>query len=215
GAVQVGSGAQAGGKLQESVDVGRVVFNLPLHAPYWYFLPRDRAFGSVFSGADGAQYSVLAQAPVPNPLRPGAPAGAVTHLDEYQAYVKRGSDATLRITLSGLLLETVDGNNDVGLSQCVLQASCTPVRTVVRVHARAYAASAGGDFFNTGGVASLEGRQGEWEPRAATSADAPAPLWGLQQFDVDGDVDDSKTGSAGAMYLNKTRVIKVPLDAVR
>jgi hypothetical protein len=60
GEVPVGSGAQAGGKLQEAVDVGHVVFNLPLHAPYWYFLPRDRAFGSLFSSADGVQYSVLA-----------------------------------------------------------------------------------------------------------------------------------------------------------
>jgi len=215
GAVQAGSGAQAGGKLQESVDVGRLVFNLPLHAPYWYFLPRDRAFGSLFSSADGAQYSVLAQAPTPNPFRPGAPSGAVTHLDEYQAYVKRGSDASLRITLSDVLLQTVDGDNGVGLTQCLLQAVCEPVRTVVRVHARAYAASAGGDFFDTGGVAYLEGRQHAWRPGAATSADSPTPLWGQKQFDVDGDADDSKTGSSGAMFLNGLRVIKVPLDAVR
>jgi uncharacterized delta-60 repeat protein len=215
GEVQVGSGAQAGGKLQESVDVGRVAFNLPLHAPYWYFLPRDRAFGSVFSSASGVQYSVLAQAPSPNPLRPGAPAGAVTHLDEYEAYVKRGDDASLRITLSDLLFQTVDGNNGVGLTQCLLQAVCEPIRTVVRVHARAYAASASGDFFDTGGVAYLQGRQHAWRPGAATSADSPSPLWGPKQFDVDGDADDSKTGSAGAMYLNGPRVIKVPLDAVR
>ncbi len=215
GQVPVGSGAQLGGKLQESVDVGHVVFNLPLHAPYWYFLPRDRAFGSLFSSADGVQYSVLAQAPSPNPLGPGSPTGAVTHLDEYQAYVKRGNDASLRITLSDLLLQTVDGDNGTGLTQCVLKAICAPLRTVVRVHARAYAASAGGDFFDTGGVAYLEGRQHAWQPGAATSADSPAPLWGQDQFTVDGDADDSHTGSAGVMFLNGPRVIKVPLVAVR
>ena len=86
GEVPVQSGAQVGGKLQQSVDVGRVVFNLPLHAPYWYFLPRDRAFGSLFSNASGAQYSVMATAPAPNPMRIGTPNGTVTHLDEYQAY---------------------------------------------------------------------------------------------------------------------------------
>jgi hypothetical protein len=82
GAVPVRSGAQVGGKLQQSVDVGRVVFNLPLPEPYWTFLPRDRAFGSVFSNASGAQYSVLSQAPPPNPFRIGSPNGTVTHLDE-------------------------------------------------------------------------------------------------------------------------------------
>ena len=39
GEVPVGDGAQVGGKLQQYATVGRVVFNLPLHAPYWYFLP--------------------------------------------------------------------------------------------------------------------------------------------------------------------------------
>jgi hypothetical protein len=75
GAVPVSEGAQVGGKLEETAEVGRVMFNLPLHAPYWYFLPRDRAFGSLFSSPDGRQYSVMAQAPPPNPMRVGAPKG--------------------------------------------------------------------------------------------------------------------------------------------
>jgi uncharacterized delta-60 repeat protein len=215
GEVLVQGGAQVGGKLQEMVDVGRVAFNLPLVAPYWDFLPRDRAFGSVFSSTDGAQYSVLTQAPSPNPLRPGSPIGSVTHLDEYQTYVKRARDASLRVTVSGLLFQAVDGNNGAGIAPCVLQAVCEPLRTVVRFHARAYTASAGGDFFDTGGVAYLEGRQHAWRPGAATSADSPGPLWGQKQFDVDGDRDGSKTGSSAEMSLKKPRTIKVPLDAVR
>jgi hypothetical protein len=87
------------------------MFNLPLHAPYWYFLPRDRAFGSLLSSPDGRQYSVMAQAPPPNPMRVGAPKGALTHLDQYQAFQKQADDASLRITLSDLLLQTVDDNN--------------------------------------------------------------------------------------------------------
>jgi hypothetical protein len=63
GEAPVRDGAQVGGTLRQTVEIGRLVFNLPLHAPYWYFLPRDHAFGSVFSSADGAQYSVMAQAP--------------------------------------------------------------------------------------------------------------------------------------------------------
>ncbi len=73
----------------------------------------------------------------------------------------------------------------------------------MRFHARAYAASAGGDFFDAGGVAYMEGHQHSWRPGAATSADSPGPLWGEKDFDVDGDADDSGTGAAGVMYLNK------------
>jgi hypothetical protein len=215
GDVPVSSAAQVGGKLKQYVKLGRVVFNLPLHAPYSSFLPRDSAFGSVFSSADGAQYSVLAQAPTPNPLRLGAPAGAVTHLDEYQAYQKRESDATLKITLSDLLLQTVDDNNKLGAWECPLGEKCDLVRTIVRFHARAYAASAGGDFFDIGGSAYLVGHQHSWQPGAWTSADSQRPLWEEDDFDVDGDADDSKTGAAGAMFVNHAIRMKVPLDAVR
>lgn len=214
GEAPVGNGAQVGGKLQEMADVGPVAFNLPLVAPYWNFLPRDRAFGSVFSSSDGAQYSVLAQAPSPNPLRLGAPIGAVTRLDEYQAYVKRARDASLRITVSGVLFQAVDASGVAASTQCVLQAVC-PLRMEVRFHARAYAASAGGDFYDTGGVAYLEGGQQAWTLGAATSADSPSPLWGQRQFKLDPDADDSKTGAEAVMHLDKPRTIKVPLGAVR
>src|SRR6478735_1055703 len=215
GAVPVESGAQVGGKLQKTAELGRVVFNLPLHAPYWYFLPRDDAFGSLFSNDDGTQYSVLAQSPVPNPQRVGAPKGGLTHLDEYQAYEKRDGDASLRITLSDLLLQTIDDNNSLAAWECPPAGTCDPLRTVVRFHARAYAASAGGDFFDTGGVAYLEGHQHSWRPGAATSSDSPKPLWKQDQFDVDGDADDSGTGAAGVMAINAPTHIRVPLGGLR
>ena len=217
GLLPVDGGAQSGGKLEKAARVGRVVFNLPLHAPYWYFLPRDAAFGALSSSANGVQYSVLAQAPAPGsvPIRPGAPDGAITHLDEYQAYVKQDERASLRITLSDLLLQTVDDNNDFGAFECASPGNCDPVRAVVRFHARAYAASAGGDFYDTGGVAYLEGHQHSWRPGAATSADSPGPLWGESDFDVDGDVDDSGTGAAGLMAINKSLRLKVPLAGLR
>ncbi len=205
GEVPVADGAQVGGELIRTATVGRVVFNLPLHAPYWYWLPRDRAFGALSSSADGKHYSVMAQAPPPNPRRVGAAKGTVTHLDEYQAYLKRADDASLRITISDLLLQVVDDNNSLAAWECPPEAECEPVRTVVRFHARAYAASAGGDFFDAGGVAYLEGHQHSWRPGAATSADSPAPLWGEEQFEVDGDADDSGTGAAGIMSLEEQR----------
>ena len=214
GEAPVRNGAQVGGRLLETVGIGRVVFNLPLHAPYWYFLPRDQAFGSLFSSADGAQYSVMAQAPPPNPVRVGAVKGGVTHLDEYQAYEKRAGDASLRITISDLLLQTVDTNSRLAAWECPADGNCEPIRAVVRFHARAYAASAGGDFFDAGGVAYLEGHQHSWRPAAATASDSDISLWKDDRFFVDGDADDSGTGSLGVMGLNKSRSLKVPLASV-
>src|SRR5690349_15849082 len=148
GEVPVQSGSQAGGELFKRVGpLGDVAFNLPLPSPYWENLPRDDAYGALFSNASGSQYSVLTQAPLFNPFRARSPKGSITHLDEYQAYVKRASDASLKITISGLLLQNVDDNNGLAAWEC-----CEPVRTVVRVHVRAYAESAGGDFFDAGGV---------------------------------------------------------------
>jgi uncharacterized delta-60 repeat protein len=215
GEQQVKDGAQVGGVLQEFVRIGRVVFNLPLPEPYWSILPRDRAFGALHSSADGKRYSVLATAPSPNPLRVGSVTGTVTHLDEYQAYVKQADDATLRITISGLLLNIVDGNASPAPWECPAAAACQFLRTVVRVHARAYAVSAGGDFFDAGGVAYLEGRKHTWRLGAATSADSPGPLWGQKDFDVDPDADGSDTGSDALMSLHDSRTLTVPLDSVR
>ena len=214
GEAPVTDGAQVGGTLRKTVGLGRVVFNLPLHAPYWYFLPRDEAFGSLFSSADGARYSVMAQAPPPNPVRVGAVKGGVTHLDEYQAYEKRAGDASLRITISDALLQTVDTNSRLAAWECPADGNCEPVRAVVRFHARAYAASAGGDFFDAGVVAYLEGHEHSWRPGAATAADSQVSLWKEDRFDVDGDADDSDTGSLGEMVLNKSRSLKVPLGSV-
>ncbi len=214
GEAPVTDGAQVGGTLRKTVGLGRVVFNLPLHAPYWYFLPRDEAFGSLFSSADGARYSVMAQAPPPNPVRVGAVKGGVTHLDEYQAYEKRAGDASLRITISDALLQTVDTNSRLAAWECPADGNCEPVRAVVRFHARAYAASAGGDFFDAGVVAYLEGHEHSWRPGAATAADSQVSLWKEDRFDVDGDADESDTGSLGEMVLNKSRSLKVPLGSV-
>jgi uncharacterized delta-60 repeat protein len=211
GEVPVNDGAQAGGELFEHVGpLGPVAFNLPLPSPYWENLPRDDAYGALFSNASGSQYSVLSQAPLVNPYRARSPKGTITHLDEYQAYEKRADDASLKITISGVLLQSIDANADLAAWEC-----CEPVRTAVRLHARAYAASAGGDFFDAGGVAYLQGHQHSWRPGAATSADSPRPLWGEAQFDVDGDSDDSDTGASARMVLKQPRTLKVPLGAVR
>ena len=180
GAVPVADGAQVGGKLQKTADArprgvqppaARAVLVLPAARP------RVRARCS--RTPTGTQYSVLAQAPAPNPDagRARRRAGSRTSTSTRPTRSATG-DASLRITLSDLLLQTIDDNNSLAAWECPPSGTCDPLRTVVRFHARAYAASAGGDFFDAGGVAYLEGHQHSWRPGAATSADSPGPLWG-------------------------------------
>src|SRR5262249_39013918 len=147
----------------------------------------DRAYGNVFSTATGRTYGVEATAPARDFSRPGSARGTATHLDEYQAYVKTANTASLKITLSQSELVTVDGNSS--LAHCTPGLACRPIRTIVRFHARAYAASTNGDFYDTGGAAYLEGRRGHWGFQVATTSDASTPGWTKAGWDDDPDFD--------------------------
>lgn len=233
GRAKVASGAQDAGMLHRVFDLGPsafnfgtdksiFVFNRPLYAS-----PIDgRASGEVFSSADGARYSVAAQAPVLNQHQANSPKGGVTHLDEYQAYVKRSGDASLRITITDAFMQAVDASLGQA-SECAQIIRCFPIRSIVRFHARAYAASAGGDFFNVGGTAFVTGHLGSWDPRAATSADSQAPLWTGDDFADTQTVCAQPTqapnifmacadSDAGIVhFLSSPRTLKVPLASVR
>ncbi len=210
GAVEVDHGSQVGGVLQKVDDLGPVAFNFrgtPLF---------DHAEGDLFSSADGKRYSVGATAPLRNPFAANSPKGAVTHLDEYQAYEKRSGDASLRIKISQLVLEAIDGNQDPDSSECPhTVVDCWPIRSIVRFHARAYAASAGGDFFNVGGVAFIKGHNGVWDHSVATSADSQAPLWTSENVLFDPDNDDSNTFRDARTDLDRPPTLKGPLASVR
>jgi Calx-beta domain len=177
GLAQVASGAQIGDELSKTVDLGPVAFNIPGSAAW------DRASGHVFSSADGASYSVDAEAPLLNPFEPNSPKGGVTHLQL--------SDA-----------------------ECPGGAPCRPVRSLVRFHARAYAASAGGDFFDIGGVAYVEGHQASWWRGAVTTADSPSPLWSTDDLDFDPDTGDTRTGAGAVATLNHQRTLRIPLASI-
>ena len=217
GNVLVTRGAQAGGVLDKTVDLGPT----SLH-------PRglsDRAVQEVNSSADGATYFVTATAPSLDSSNPRSPKGAVTHLDEYQAYEKRSGDASLRITISNVFLDAIDANGDLPRAVCPAKR-CRPIRTVVRFHARAYAASAGGDFFDVGGTVYIEGHIGAWSVRAVTASDAQAPVWNDSSFDIDEDFDDDG-GNRAVVRLHQVDVpgpfspvtrpvrLTVPLGSVR
>lgn len=210
GEVEVDHGAQAGGALKKVIDLGPVAFNFRGTDTF------DRASGEVFSSADGKDYNVAAVAPLLNPSHANSPKGGLTHLDEYQAYVKTADKASLKITLSQAELVTIDGNSLI--PHCTPGLACRPIRTVVRFHARAYSSSTNGDFFDVGGAAYLEGRDGHWGFDVATTSDSQAPGWTKAAFDddpdFDADVHGLPTGMGADLFLPKPVTLKVPLKSV-
>ena len=193
GEVQLAGGSQPQGALDRSIDLGRVA----LH-------PRgqdDRASAEVSSTASGARSFTSAEAPSLDPSRPRSAKGGVARLDSFQAYVKQEKDASLRISITGVLLQAIDANGRTG---CPASTPCPPIRTLVRFRAHAYAAS--GDFFDAGGTVYLQGNKGQWVVGAATGANARAPFWKRAQFDVDG----GKTGTDASLELHRDDPVKAP-----
>ena len=211
GRVEVGGGTQADGALDQTVDTGTVAFNLRGTPSF------DRASGHVSSNATGRTYGVDATAPSRDFFRPQSARGTATHLDEYQAYVKTADKASLKITLSQAELVTVDSNSSI--PHCTPGLECRPIRTIVRFHARAYASSTDGDFYDVGGAAYLEGRDGHWGFEVATTSDSQAPGWTKAAFgddpDFDSDVHGLPTGEGADLFLRDAVTIKVPLNGVR
>ena len=161
GDVQVAADSEVGGVLNEHFDFGPAVFDFP-ESPR-----RNVARGRIHSTASGKRYEVLAQAPSTNPTQAGSPNGGGAHLDQFQSYEKRSDAASLRITISHAVIDAIDANHGLLPSECVPGRECNPIRGAVRFQARAYAESAGGDFFRSGGLAYIEGHEGRWTIEAS------------------------------------------------
>jgi uncharacterized delta-60 repeat protein len=203
GAQQLAGGGQIGGRLRKTLDLGPAAFNFresPLDG---------RAAGEVFSSADGKSYSVLAQAPSFNPFRPRSPKGGLAHLEELQAYEKGARDASLKVTIDKARIETIDANLGLSRQECATQL-CRPVRGRVKFHVRAYAASAGGDFYDVGGVAFIEGHTDHWGVDAVTTSDSQRRLWDLEDWFRVSAID----GTFVQMQLDRLP-LRVPLRSVR
>jgi uncharacterized delta-60 repeat protein len=211
GEQEVTGGAQIGGALRKTVRLGVAAFNFP-DSP----VP-DRAVGLVTSSADGRHYSVQAQAPVLNPFEARSPKGGAARLHELHAFEKTSGDASLKITITQAIVEAIDDNHALGADECPVPGQCRPIRAVVRFHARAYAESAGGDFFTEGGTAFVEGHQGRWNVDAVTSSDSAFGLWDFDDFRWVADEDDPSPPDPGVHMLGEleeSRTIRVPLRSV-
>ena len=172
-------------------------------------MPVAPATDRVFSSPDGSHFSVLTQAPSSDLTDAFSPRGGIIHLDEFQAYRKQSGDATLRITISKATLRAIDERRDSSGCPPQTVSDCPLLRGLVLFRARAYAASAGGDFFTEGGVAYLEGHRGHWTVSAATDVDSRTPLWDQSSF--------RRSGSQGraAAELRDPVTMTVPLASVR
>ena len=199
--------AQQGGRLKDSLVVGPAAFDF-----HPAVVVPGKAVGRVLGTADGRHYSVLAQAPTADPSNPGRPHGSETHFDFYQAYLKEPGQASLRITLSRVLLDGINQNDEsVNLRACPGSPggdlSCGPFDGSVYFHARVY--SAKGDLFDAGGDAELGGLSfHRWLGVAGTSSDSEVPAWTNDSFTV------TDTGSEGKEQLKHPLTFKVPLSSV-
>ena len=215
GDVELASGAEVGGRLHEHFTFGPAIFNFP--ESFDQGNVPNLANGDILSSADGKRYQVLAQAPSSvAPVEIGSPLGSSSHLDQFEAYEKRSDAASLRITISQALLDAIDSNGAALLpSECPPGLSCKPIRAVVRFQARAYAESAGGDFFRRAGVAYIQGHQVDWDFEAATLSSSRGPLWDDTNFAFDNDSDGSGTGSRATAQLKRSLAMSADLSSLR
>ena len=209
GQVQVAGDSQVGDRLRERFDFGPAIFDFPESKP------RGRARGFINSTASGKSYDVLAQAPATAPGQAGSPDGGGAHLDQFQAYEKESDAASLQITITKAVLDAIDANHGLLPSECPPNLECNPIRAKVHFQARAYAESAGGDFFRRGGDAYIEGHEGRWAIEAVTSADSRSPLWDNSDFSIDDDVDGLGTRSHAVAELQHPVTMNVPLSSVQ
>ena len=156
----------------------------------------------MFSSADGGTYGAFAEAPLGNPNVADSPAGGRSDLRQFQAFIKRSSNATLSFTLTGAFVDLHDENggfsNNSSNPKCQYPANqvgaldaCQDIlrgQVILLVQAYTHATSAttaGRTFFHTGGTALFFGHQGHYSQQVNSSLLSSTPLWIPGDFDVD------------------------------
>jgi uncharacterized delta-60 repeat protein len=200
--------SRQGGRLSERHDFGPAVIE--------FTTPEDQiATGEIFSSINGSRWEVVSQSPSHPGDDPGAVKGGFSHLDHFESYEKKADDATLEISLPEAVITAMDFNGSLLPSECPPGKKCPALVGIVRFEARAYAESAGGDFFRTKGVAYISGHQGNWTIAAGTLPDAQQPLWEEDDFDRDPDADGTGGGSKAEAFLKEPLTLDVDLSKLR
>ena len=206
GPVVVADGSQQGGRLTERHDFGPALID--------FTHPGDGiATGEIFSGATGKRFEVSAESPSHG--NEGRNEGGYSQLDYFQSYEKRAEDATLQLNVSEAVVTAIDENGPVlQPAECPAGVAVCPLLTgIARIKARAYAHSAGGDFFNVAGVVFIHGYAGHWTIEAATVSDGQ-PLWEREQFARNVDLDGDGSGRHAEAFLTEPLSIDVDLSSL-
>ena len=154
------------------------------------------ATGEVYSNPTGESFSAYAEAPIGDPNLPEFRSGGEAVLRQFQSYVKRAPDATLRLILSAGFLAAVDfngrplsiecnGTNLDTLSDEAITKFCLPILTGVEFKVVAFTGSpipGKREFFSTHGEAVLRGFDGKWKFFAHSIAESGTPLWAEANF---------------------------------
>ena len=204
-----GSGTQVGGLLEKLItDMGNAHFDHAIQTSGATQQVDGRAAGLITSTADGVTYGVFVEAPFAPKGGPNA-IGSVARLVQTQSFKRNAAIASLQFTVSTILIDATDFNPNIPdpATRATFQ-----ITAEVSLAVRAYK-TAGIDFYDAAGVASVSGNGTSWKPRAFTDAFARSSLWSIGNFDFSttplfDSVGGGVTGCPGTGAVLK---LKVPL----
>jgi uncharacterized delta-60 repeat protein len=210
---------QVGGLVDDLVDFGSTDFSPGILRPSGSIPLNDGiADGYVLSTANGVTYAVLAEAPTP---RPGTsdPNGGAAYLTQRQSFIKRASDASLKFTVTDVIVEAGDfASHDARAQRPIPLMSEVMLDVVAYKTPNAY-------FFHGAGYVAIVGDNEDWVPAVTGVSDAPAELWQLDDFDVKTSSNISYTvgtapitgtcsGTRGFLRLKKPLTYSVDLSSI-
>lgn len=169
----------------------------------------DRATGAVFSSASGVTYWVRTESPQGDMSNTLSKIGSETGLVQKQGYRKIAPNATLRLTVTRVFFEAVDGNASdiIQYRECPWLRECHGViRADVEFDVRAYRLST---FFQRRGFAVLDGYHNNWRFDAVDAASSRASLWKPDDFEFGTDGPGRAT-----LRLKQPLVIDIDLSSV-
>ena len=204
-----GSGTQTGGLLEKLIaDMGDAHFDRAVRTSGATQQVDGNAAGLVSSTADGATYGVFVEAPFAQKGGPNA-IGSVARLEQTQSFKRNAAVASLTFTVSTILIDATDFSPDIPdpATRAAFQ-----ITGEVSLAVRAYK-SAGIDFYDAAGVASVTGNGKSWTPRAFTDAFSRNSLWAIGNFDFSTTplFESLSGGSVGCPGTGAVLKLKIPL----
>ena len=208
-----GEDTQVGGVLEEVVEFGKSLNDIDIIGLTETVPAGGKAHGYVFGTESGSTYGAYAEAPFAR-IGGSELIGGVAHLTQFQSFIKRSADASVKFTLSKTLLSVWDFNQfsrGVGYDD-------TDITAEVQFDVRAYTTS-NIEFFSTGGGATAKGTFAALDHDVWNREGAVTPLWSEGNFKITNrpfTVAEfgACVGNLLEMQLNAPRTFTVDLSAI-